>query len=75
MAFDLQVFNQQTRDVMFDEALESLIDAYPNKDSILKGSGASGSGAAAGGGTVGGSLSDCKTEAEKAAFLKAKYGR
>ena len=59
----------------FDEALESLIDAYPNKDSILKGSGASGSGAAAGGGTVGGSLSDCKTEAEKAAFLKAKYGR
>ena len=29
----------------FDEALEALIDAYPNKDSILKGSGASGGGA------------------------------
>lgn len=32
----------------FDEALESLIENYPHKDSILKGSGASGSGAAGG---------------------------
>lgn len=29
----------------FDEALSALIDAYPNKDQILKGNGASGSGA------------------------------
>lgn len=29
----------------FDEALESLVDSYPYKDSILKGSGASGTGA------------------------------
>lgn len=29
----------------FDEALESLVDAYPHKDSILKSSGASGGGA------------------------------
>lgn len=29
----------------FDEALEILVSAYPNRDSILKGSGASGSGA------------------------------
>jgi len=36
----------------FDEAIESLVDAYPYKDQILKGSGASGSGA--GGGKGGG---------------------
>lgn len=40
----------------FDEALEILVDAYPQKDSILKGSGASGAGTSAnargGGGTV-----------------------
>ncbi|CAH2603199.1 conserved protein of unknown function [Rhodovastum atsumiense] len=33
----------------FDEALETLVDAYPHRDSILKGSGASGGGAAAAG--------------------------
>jgi hypothetical protein len=33
----------------FDEALEMLIDQYPHRDSILKGSGASGSGAQGGG--------------------------
>lgn len=37
----------------FDEALEMLVDAYPYRDSILKGSGASGSGA--GGSANGGS--------------------
>ena len=31
----------------FDEALESLVNAYPNKDQILRASGASGSGASA----------------------------
>lgn len=35
----------------FEEALEVMIDAYPNKDTILRGSGASGSGAGAGGKT------------------------
>lgn len=34
----------------FDEALESLVDQYPYKDQILKGSGASGGGANPGGG-------------------------
>lgn len=34
----------------FDEALEILIDAYPYKDSIMKGTGASGGGAGGGGG-------------------------
>lgn len=33
----------------FDEALEFLVDAYPRKDHILKGSGASGGGAGGGG--------------------------
>lgn len=35
----------------FDEALEVLVDAYPHRDRILKGSGASGSGAEGGGGS------------------------
>jgi len=38
----------------FDEALETLVDRYPNKASILKGSGASGGGATGGGGAAGG---------------------
>jgi hypothetical protein len=38
----------------FDEALESLVDDYPYRDSILKGSGASGSGAGGSTRTVGG---------------------
>lgn len=38
----------------FDEALELLVDAYPHKASILKGSGASGGGAGGGGGGGGG---------------------
>lgn len=37
----------------FDEALETLVDAYPYKDSILKGTGASGSGAPSSGGGSG----------------------
>jgi hypothetical protein len=39
----------------FDEALDVLVDMYPHKDSILKGSGASGGGAGTGGGGGGGS--------------------
>lgn len=38
----------------FDEALELLVEAYPHKASILKGSGASGGGAGGGGGGGGG---------------------
>lgn len=38
----------------FDEALEILVDAYPHRDSILKGSGASGGGAGGSGGNAGG---------------------
>jgi hypothetical protein len=38
----------------FDEALETLVDDYPYRDSILKGSGASGSGAGGSVRTVGG---------------------
>lgn len=57
----------------FDEALEALIDAYPNKDSILKGSGASGAGSTSSG--QGGApklLADCKTDAERIAYLQSK---
>lgn len=38
----------------FDEALETLVEQYPYRDSILKGSGANGGGAPAGGGGNGG---------------------
>jgi hypothetical protein len=38
----------------FDEALETLVDGYAHRDSILKGSGASGGGAASGGTGAGG---------------------
>lgn len=58
----------------FDEALETLIDAYPNKDQIMKGNGSRGSGAFdsksshnGGGGNMGG------TPAERRAALAAKY--
>lgn len=47
----------------FDEALEALVNQYPNKDQIMKGSGASGGGA--GGGSGGGSakkFADMTTE-------------
>ncbi|WP_289353862.1 DUF6651 domain-containing protein [Acinetobacter baumannii] len=57
----------------FDEALESLISGYQFKDSILKPSQASGGGFQGKGGQGGAtakSLSDCKTDAEKIAYLK-----
>jgi hypothetical protein len=37
----------------FDEALEKMVAAYPHRDSIMRGTGASGSGAHAGNGAVG----------------------
>lgn len=55
----------------FDEALETLVDGYQHKDSILKGGQGSGGGFQ-GGGQGGGakSLADCKTREEKVEFLK-----
>lgn len=41
----------------FDEAIEALVENYPNRDRILKSSGASGSGAQGGGGSGSGSKS------------------
>lgn len=60
----------------FDEAIESLVDAYPYKDQILKGSGASGSGA--GGGTTPGGGSRNKgdlggTKSERVAAIAARF--
>jgi len=53
----------------FDEALELLVDAYPHKTSILKGSGASGGGAGGGGGNGGG-----KTQITRAAWQALSPG-
>lgn len=56
----------------FEEAIAVMVGAYPHKDQILKGSGASGSGAQGGGGG-GGAVTTKKasemTTAEKAAFI------
>ena len=58
----------------FDEALEALVDAYPHKDHILKPTGAQGSGAPNGNGNphpgAPKSLSECRTDAEKVAYLE-----
>jgi hypothetical protein len=59
----------------FEEALEYLVNAYPNKDAILKANGSSGSGS--GGGAQGGngsvptSLKECKTDAERIAYMQS----
>ena len=60
----------------FDEAFEILVDAYPYRDSILKGSGASGGGAGGSGGNTGGKRQmnratfDALSPAEKVAAVK-----
>nr|WP_314523796.1 DUF6651 domain-containing protein [uncultured Acinetobacter sp.] len=56
----------------FDEALEVLVGGYQYKDSILKGNQSTGGGFSGQGGNPSGpkSLSECKTEAEKVAYLK-----
>lgn len=46
----------------FDEALETLVEQYPHRDSILKGSGASGGGAGGGGTTVNGKRTMTRTQ-------------
>lgn len=59
----------------FEEALEALIDAYPNKDGILKGGNSSGGGALPGGAAAKGSYADCKTDEEKVAWLRGLGGK
>uniref|UniRef100_UPI002B408628 DUF6651 domain-containing protein n=1 Tax=unclassified Moraxella TaxID=2685852 RepID=UPI002B408628 len=57
----------------FDEALEMIIDAYPHKDNILKADTASGAGGfQSQGGKINKSFSECKTQAEKVAWLQAQ---
>lgn len=55
----------------FDEALDILVEAYPHRDSILKGSGASGSGANGGGG-AGGKRTMTRSQFEKLAPVEAR---
>lgn len=58
----------------FDEALAQFIEAYPNKDSILKSSGNQGGGtnnSHKGGSNAPKSLSECTTEAERIAYLES----
>jgi hypothetical protein len=60
----------------FDEAMESLVAAYPNRDSILKGTGASGGGASgnSGGGgakTMGRAAFDALPPAAQSAHVKS----
>ncbi|MDY3551413.1 DUF6651 domain-containing protein [Gemmata sp. JC717] len=60
----------------FDEAIEIMVDAYPYRDSILKGTGASGGGAAGGGGASGKQITRAQFDklppAEKAAAAREK---
>ncbi|PLC07590.1 hypothetical protein CY658_05035 [Variovorax sp. RO1] len=56
----------------FDEALETLVDQYPYKDSILKGSGASGGGASGGNPGAGGKKT--LTRAQLEAIPSAERG-
>lgn len=60
----------------FDEALTQIIDKYPHKDNILRGSGATGGGAT---GSQDGnpnhatkSYADCKTDADKVKWLQSQ---
>jgi hypothetical protein len=60
----------------FDEALELLVEAYPHRDSILKGSGASGGGAPGSGGASGGKVVnrqqfESMDASARASFLKS----
>lgn len=60
----------------FDEALDTLVDQYPYKEQILKGSGASGGGAGGGGGSGGnnqpkGNFGGSRTE--RAAAIAARF--
>lgn len=71
---DGQTIYGESGEAGFDEALAKLVDAYPGKNHLLKGSAASGGGAnPAKGGPGSGqpkSLTECKSEAEQIAYLK-----
>ena len=56
----------------FDEALETLVDGYQHKDSILNGNRSGGGGFQGNGGNKSGpqSLAECKTKDEKIAYMK-----
>lgn len=63
----------------FDEALESMVDAYPHRDSILKGSGSTGSGAqpgrggnGAGGKTMSQAQFDAMNPMDQAKIMSSK---
>lgn len=78
---DGQTIYGETGEAGFDEALAKLVDGYSGKDFLLKGSKASGSGANPGSGNGSGraggppkGLMNCKTEAEKIAYLKEQAG-
>lgn len=60
----------------FDEALDTLVDQYPYKEQILKGSGASGGGAGGGGGSGGNNQPKGNfggTRTERAAAIAARF--
>lgn len=58
----------------FDEALELLVDAYPHKDHILKGSGGAGGGANPGGGSGGKEKPNLGgTEKERVTAIKERF--
>lgn len=73
-----QVIYGENGEAGFDEALAKLVDSYSGRDFLLKGSKGSGSGATGGAGGGGSgtpkSLAECKTEAEKIAYLNLKVG-
>lgn len=64
-------------DPSFDEALELLVDGYPNRDRIMKGSGMSGSGAGGSGGSALGSKAmtrsqfDALSHPARSSFMKS----
>lgn len=61
-----------------DEALAILVSNYPQKDSILRGVQATGGGTStqmSNNHNTPVSLSECKTDAEKIAYMKNKYGK
>ena len=54
----------------FDEAMEILVDSYPYRDSILKGSGATGGGAGGSGGAAGGKKQVTRAQFESMAPME-----
>lgn len=66
------LYNGEGKPANFDEALAQLVAASPYQAMLVKGSSANGSGATPGGGgapSIGKKFTDCKTSAERAAWL------